>query len=94
MADELVRVRIKSGNRVRIKNMGRAHAEASDNVEILAGEPVRRGDGSLLGETFGSGRPVKPTTTVSNEAAKKKAAPAASDKAVTEPAEDDKEQDQ
>ena len=34
----LVRVRIRVGNKVRVKNMGRALAEASDNVEILEGE--------------------------------------------------------
>ena len=73
MAEELVRVRIKTGNKVRLKNMGRALAEASDNVEILEGEPTHRGDGSLLGTTFESGRPVKPSTTVDEQAADKKA---------------------
>lgn len=76
----LVRVRIKTGNKVRVKNMGRALAEASDNVEILEGEPTRKGDGTLLGTTFESGRPVKPQTSVADEAAKKKpAAEAAGD---------------
>jgi hypothetical protein len=68
---ELVRVRIKTGNKVRLKNMGRTHAEASDNVEILEGEPTHKGDGSLLPITFESGRPLKPLTTVSAEAEKK-----------------------
>lgn len=76
---ELVRVRIKSGNKVRLKNMGRSLAEKSDNVEILEGEPTRRGDGSLLPTTYESGRALKPQTTVAEAAAKKKAAsPAAS----------------
>lgn len=70
---ELVRVRIKSGNKVRQKNMSRALAEAADNVEILEGEPTHKRDGSPLPITFDSGRPIKPTTTVSNEAAKKAA---------------------
>lgn len=81
MADELVRVRIKSGNKVRLRNMGRALAEASD-VEILEGEPTRQGDGRLLPETTESGRPPKPPTTVADQAtAKKAAAVAATDTA-------------
>ena len=80
MADELVRVRIKTGNKVRVKNMGRALAEASDNVEILEGEPTRSRGGDLLATTFESGRPLKPHTSVADEAAKKKpAAEAAGD---------------
>lgn len=76
---ELVRVRIKTGNRVRLKNMGRSLAESSSNVEILEGEPTRRGDGSLLPETYESGRPLKPQVSVAEAAAKKQAsAPAAS----------------
>jgi hypothetical protein len=81
----LVRVRIKSGNKVRLKNMGRALAEASDNVEILEGEPTHKRDGSLLPMTFESGRPLKPQTSVADEAAKKKpAAEAAGDDTTKE----------
>lgn len=70
----LVRVRIKSGNKVRLKNMGRALAEASSNVEVLEGEPTHGRDGSPLAETFESGRPLKPQTSVAEEAAKKEPA--------------------
>lgn len=73
MPDELVRARIKTGNKVRIRNMGRALAEAS-GAEVLEGEPTRRGDGRLLGETTESGRTPKPQTTVATEATAKKAA--------------------
>lgn len=82
----LVRARIRSGNKVRVKNMGRALAEASDNVEILEGEPTHKRDGTPLGITFESGRPLKPQTSVAQEAAK--------NKAVTASAGDKKENDQ
>lgn len=81
----LVRVRVKTGNKFRRMNMGRTHAEASDNVEILTDEPTHRPDGTPLPETTDSGRPVKPTTTVSAEAAKK-----ATDRSAS--TEDEKEQ--
>jgi hypothetical protein len=57
---ELVRVRIKNGNKYRRKNMGRTLAEASDNVEILEDEPTHRPDGTPLPETTDSGRPRRP----------------------------------
>lgn len=79
----LVRARIKSGNKVRVKNMGRALAEASDNVEILDGEPTHKRDGSPLGIAFESGRPVKPHTSVADEAAKKKPATESGDDTTT-----------
>lgn len=70
----LVRARIKTGNKVRVKNMGRALAEASDNVEILEGEPTHK-NGRPLGETFESGRPVvtEAPAAVEPAAVKKKA---------------------
>lgn len=74
----LVRVRIKSGNKVRLKNMGRAHAEKSDNVEILEGEPTHARNGAPLPETTESGRLPKPPTTVDDEADKKATARSAS----------------
>ena len=82
----LVRVRIRVGNKVRVKNMGRALAEASDNVEILEGEPTHARSGALLPETTASGRTPKPPTTVDEQAAKKATARSAS-------TEDEKEQD-
>lgn len=82
MAD-LVRVRIKNGNKARLRNMGRALAEASDNVEILEGEPTHRGDGRPLRETTESGRVPKPHTSVADQVAAKKA--------VTKSADDQKE---
>lgn len=80
---DLVRVRIKNGNKFRRKNMGRTLAEAADNVEILDDEPTHRGDGTPLGETTDSGRAVKPQTSVADEAAKKKPAAEPGDDTTT-----------
>lgn len=75
----LVRVEIKTGNKVRRKNMGRALAEKSDNVKILDGEPTHARNGNPLPTTTAAGRRVKPQTSVAEAAKKKSAAEAAGD---------------
>lgn len=79
MAD-LVRVRLNGVE----KNMGRVLAEASEGVTVLD-EPTHNGDGTPRRETRKDGRPAKKKTTVAQAAAKK---------AVTESADDKKEQGQ
>lgn len=81
MAVELVRVRVGDIE----KNMSKALAESSKDVEILD-EPVRDPSGRLRGETRTGGRPVKPRTSVAKKAAEKQA--------VTASATNQKEQDQ
>lgn len=66
------------------KNVGRAFAEAK-GLEVLD-QPTHTPDGRPRPATRRGGRPVKRKTTVATEAAAKKA--------VTEPADDQKEQDQ
>lgn len=80
MADELVRARIGGIE----KNVGRKFAEAH-GLDVLD-EPTTRADGRLRGETRPGGRALKKRTTVAEAAAAKEA--------VTEPAKDEKEQDQ
>lgn len=79
MAD-LVRVRLNGVE----KNMGRVLAESSEGVTVLD-EPTHNGDGTPRRETRTGGRPAKKKTTVAQAAAKK---------AVTESADDKKEQGQ
>lgn len=64
---DLVRVRLSSGVET---NVGRQHAE-NVGLEILD-EPTHRGDGTTRPATRRNGRPMKPKTSVSEEAAKKK----------------------
>lgn len=64
---ELVRVRLNGVE----KNMSRAFAEGH-GLEVLD-EPTRRPDGQIRATTRLHGRPRKPKTSVSVEAAKKKA---------------------
>ena len=66
------------------KNVGRGFAEAK-GLKVLD-EPTHTGDGRPRPATRLGGRPVKPKTSVAKKAAAKKA--------VTEPAENQKEQDQ
>lgn len=94
MADELVRVRFRGFE----KNMGRAHAESTEGVEILDGEPTKTASGRLLPTTREGGRRRLPRTTVAKKAAAKKAAetrkprePKADPQAVTTPPPTEKE---
>ena len=64
---DLVRVRLPNGHET---NMGRVHAEVS-GLEILD-EPTHRGDGTTRPATRRNSRPMKPRTSVSQEAEKKK----------------------
>jgi hypothetical protein len=81
MADELVRARV---GRVE-KNVGRKFAQ-THGLEVLD-EPTTRPDGSLRGQTLRGGRRDKKRTSVAEQVAEKK-------QAVTEPADEKKEQDQ
>lgn len=65
---ELVRARINGFE----KNVGRAYAETTDGVEVLDDEPTTNRDGSLRPTTRAGGRPVKPRTTVDDQATAKK----------------------
>ena len=77
---DLVRVAINGVE----KNVGRGFAEAK-GLELLD-EPTHTPDGRPRPTTRAGGRRVKKKTSVAKEAAAKKA--------VTEPADDNKEQDQ
>ena len=66
------------------KNVGRGFAKAK-GLTVL-NEPTHTGDGRPRPATRSGGRPVKKKTSVAKEAAAKQA--------VTEPAENQKEQDQ
>lgn len=79
MSQQLVRVRIGD----REVTVGAAFAK-SKGLQVLD-EPARREDGTTRPETRAGGRPVKPKTSVSTEAAKKN-----SPAAVIEPAPNEK----
>lgn len=59
-------------------NVSPEYAEAH-GLEVLADEPTHRPDGRTRPETRRGGRPLKPQTTVSTEAAKKAGQPLAAD---------------
>lgn len=84
MSDELVRVRFKGVE----MNVGRSFAESKD-LNVLDESPTR-GDGTPMPTTREGGRRRKPKTSVAKQAAARKAAPAAAEKAVT-PASNEKE---
>lgn len=75
---ELVRVRVGD----REFNVGAAYASAK-KLEVLKDEATHLDDGTPRPETARGGRPVKPKTSVSAEAAKKKS-PAAGESAPNE----------
>lgn len=67
MSSGLVRVRLQNGHET---NVGRLHAEVC-GLEVLD-EPTHRGDGTTRPATRRDARPMKPKTSVSQEAEKKK----------------------
>lgn len=75
---EMVRVRVGD----REFNVGRTYAE-SNELEVLKDEPTHLDDGTPRPETARGGRPVKPTVSVAEAAASKKAAVIDSESAPT-----------
>ena len=80
---EMVRARTATGRNISVP---RGVVDASDDLTLIDDEPVSQVHGRVTAETRASGRPaVKPHTSVAKSAA---------EKAVTEPAANNKETDQ